>query len=177
MVVKDGTIISSGAEIIDSRWPYGSDTGIKPCTGHFFFGCSFGVPMEAVIVTNGFDEYHDGLGAEDCDFGQRLQRAGFKLFYNRNALTCESEELHRQPGNFLRKNRMAYTGEEVDWYMVNRLKEHAGRITTLGQWTNIRKLRELVQAGGTIPASLIPKQDWATKGPYDQMMQEPVNKY
>jgi len=177
MRVENGTIISHGREILDCRWNYGSDDGIKPCAGSFFFGCSFGVPMEAVLKTNGFDEYHDGLGAEDYDFGTRLARAGYKLYYNRNALTCESEEMHRQPGNFLRKNRMSHTGEEVDWYMVHRLNEQPSRFTTLGDWTNIKKLRALVASGREIPPTVIPTQDWATKKPFSEIPPKPVDKY
>jgi hypothetical protein len=165
--VKNGKIDSfTEVKSIDQR--VGGD-GAVPCEGNWLFGCSFGVPLSAVIKVNGFDEYHDGLGAEDTDFGMRLNRAGCKTYYNANAMTTESYEMHFQEGTFHRENRKAHTGEDVDWYLINRLNEQPKRYTTLGNWTNIEELRAHVADGGDLTADNLPVKDWATKKPYDEI--------
>ena len=62
---------------VDSRFSRGTDRGIMQVTGDWLFGCSFALPIEAALTVNGFDEICDGQGAEDYDFGIRLERAGY----------------------------------------------------------------------------------------------------
>lgn len=91
----------------DGRWRMGSDGGIVKSGAHLMFGCSFGVPLEYIIKTNGQDEDCDPIGGEDYMFGMRLARLGVSFWYNRNMLTYESEELHHDPINeiFLRVDK------------------------------------------------------------------------
>ncbi len=98
MQVVDGELVSftENPKGVDTRWGYGSDTGIVPWYGSAMYGCSFGVPTDLVVKVDGNDPRADGSGAEDYDFGIRLERAGGKFFYNRNMLTLESEEGHAE---------------------------------------------------------------------------------
>lgn len=67
--------------------------------GSWLFGCSFGVPMEYVYKTDGFDESCDTIGAEDYDFGIRLGRLTENIYYSRQMFTYEDDDLHFSPGN------------------------------------------------------------------------------
>lgn len=96
MEVRDGELVKfqENEKGVDSRWGAGSETGIVPWYGTGMYGCSFGVPTQLAVDIDGFDYYCDGMGAEDYDFGIRLERAGAKFFLNKNLLTWESEEGH-----------------------------------------------------------------------------------
>lgn len=98
MKVVDGELVSftDNPKGVDSRWGAGSDSGIVPWHGSGMFGCSFGVPTALVDKVDGCDSWCNGAGAEDYDFGIRLQRAGGQFFLNRNMLTLESEEGHSE---------------------------------------------------------------------------------
>lgn len=83
---------------VDCRWASGSDTGIAPSHPGHLYGCSFGVPVEAMLEVNGQDEICDGMGYEDTGFGYMLKNIGYgeRMFYNRNMLTLEDGPLHFQ---------------------------------------------------------------------------------
>lgn len=96
MKVVDGELVSFTEHPpgVDSRWGAGSDGGIVPWHGSGMYGCSFGVPTHLVEKIDGCDSWCNGAGAEDYDFGIRLERAGGVFYYNRNMVTFESEEGH-----------------------------------------------------------------------------------
>lgn len=148
----------------DSRWPGGKETGIVKVTGSWLFGCSFGLPIEWAIKVNGFDEICDGAGAEDYDFGIRLQRAGLKMFYNRNMHTVESEEGHSSEGNehFIRKAKdMHYNGKTQgsDHVLLYRVL-HEARIRTISKEYDLGELRKKVLEGEPFPIMKNPRHDW-----------------
>lgn len=108
MNVVDGELVSftENPKGVDSRWGRGSIGGIVPWFGSAMYGCSFGVPMELVDAVDGNDSWGDGGGAEDTDFGIRLERAGGKFFYNLNMATFESEEGHTEEPSLPREAKM-----------------------------------------------------------------------
>lgn len=169
MVVENGVIKSHEKEHVDSRWSIGSDSGVVPATPNILYGCSFGLPVETAIKVNGFDEAFDGMGFEDCDFGIRCQRTGIPMYYNRNMLTCESHELHDQPGcNALRRLKLAPNGEALDWYMLNNVNGNPKRITTVLQRCDIKSERKRVAKGlGTSENDYY--NDWVDDKPYAEM--------
>ena len=61
--------------------------------------------------------------------------------------------------------------------MVKKLEKDVGRVTTLGQWTNIKKLRKLVHRGEEISPNIIPKTDWATQKPFNEILEKEIDKY
>lgn len=148
---------------IDSRWGLGSTTGIVPCTGSWMYGCSFGVPMHYVLKVDGFDGICNSVGMEDCEFGCRLYRAGAKMFYNLNMLTYESEEDHFTSGNvcFKRNDRKSWTGENADWYILNRCVKGSHH-RSMGNEFSLEEIRKRLKNGEGFP---IPQTqtDWATK--------------
>jgi hypothetical protein len=182
MEVKDGELL--GCDIgyrggIDSRWDRGSATGIVPWSGAGLFGCSFGVPVDLAVKVDGFDAHCDGQGAEDYDFGIRLERAGGKFFYNRNMLTYESEEAHTedQPATGADKPRLAKhvppdrlpeclkasypDGLMSDHVMLQALIHEPGRFLPLGT-NGIAELRAQWQRERTRPTPIGRAVDWRT---------------
>lgn len=160
---------------VDSRWSHGSDSGIVPWHGSGLFGCSFGVPLEAMLEVDGNDRACDAAGAEDYDLGIRLERAGYAFFYNRNMLTLESEEDHG--GTKLPQDRKIVTPDRFpagyesyqmvneaekywsDHVMLNRVRNENTRILpTIG--SNLRAMRERFLATGLVALPEPDQKDW-----------------
>jgi hypothetical protein len=183
LVVEDGEIKSfeqypAGR---DSRWDYGSETGIVPWHGGNVYGCSFGMPTELLVKINGLEELAGGEGGEDYCMGIRSERAGARWFYNRNMLTFESEEGHHEEPSLPRERKLVTSlnlpsdyesyphvrADErhfSDHVMLNRLR-HEKRFTTIAQWTNIRQAREEFRASHRILIPTDPVTDWRDSAP------------
>lgn len=161
---------------VDSRWNHGSDGGVVPWHGSGMFGCSFGLPLEAALEVDGNDAAHNGQGAEDTDFGIRLERAGWPVFFNRNLLTLESEELHHGGSKLPMERKLvryellpkAYDSyviarEDEKYYsdhvVLNRLNNESDRILPLiGE--GLREQREYYQRTGLVRLPLPGQVDW-----------------
>ncbi len=128
----------------DSRWGTGSDGGIMPVTGANLYGCNFAVPLSTALRVDGFDPSCDRLGAEDYDFGLRVERTGCPCYYNRNMMTLECADGHDFEPSFKRDKcrvpqerlpeslRGAYPqGLDSDWVMVRALMADSGRTRPL----------------------------------------------
>lgn len=188
LLVEGGKIISFDPVFtkgIDSRWERGSDGGVVPWSGGGIYGCSFGVPLEAALEVDGNDGAHLAQGQEDCDFGLRLERAGWPVFYNRNCFTAESEELHHDGSTLPRERKLVsrdrlpphYESYKVpneaekyfsDHVVLNRLCNETDRITPL-IGDNLRALRERYQATGLVPIPREPMVDWRTGEPLSSL--------
>lgn len=107
MVVEDGQLVSSRAHDMgkDSRWSMGGSDPMK-LTGSILFGCSLGIPSDVIMAVNGFDEICDSIGGEDYHLGIRLNHSGVAVYYDRQMMTVESEELHNQPYLMKREDRV-----------------------------------------------------------------------
>lgn len=179
LVVENGNIIGHEDFLAgrDTRWAHGNTTGIVPWHGSGLFGCSFGMPTELLLKVNGSDEYCDGAGAEDYDLGIRVERAGGIFKYNLNMQTWESEEGHHLDPSLPRESKRVsedrlppgYEGNPMsDHVMLNRVRrEH--RITTLAQWTDLRRAREEFQASQRAMIPTDPQTDWRDGTPLSQL--------
>lgn len=161
---------------VDSRWSRGSDSGIVPIPGGGLFGCSFGARAEDLLRIDGSEEACNCGGGEDTDLGMRLERAGVKLYYNRNMLTLESEEGHHD-GEVLPRQRRLVSKDRVpssyeswkvhneaekywsDHVLLNRVCHETERITTLFP-QNLRSIRETFLSTGMVPIPSGPLFDW-----------------
>ncbi len=153
---------------VDSRWPRGSDGGIVPWSGAGLFGCSFGMPLEYALKVDGFEPAANGMGAEDYDYGIRLERAGCPIFYNRNMLTLESEEAHFEEKPLRRESRMVtkdrlpddYNGNRMsDHVLLNRVRGETSRILPLFP-ENLRAARDRFLSTGMVEIPEGPTTDW-----------------
>ena len=62
---------------------------ISPCHHQHYYGYS-AIPLNVAVAVNGFDELMDGVKAlQDCDFGDRIVRAGCSLVMHRNLYVVE----------------------------------------------------------------------------------------
>ncbi len=158
----------------DSRWGTGSDGGIMPVTGANLYGCSFALPLEVALKVDGFDEATNRIGGEDTDFGQRVERAGCRCFYNRNMLTYESMEGHEDEPTFKRdkcrvpSERLPNSlkggfpnGMDSDWVMVRSLQSDCGRTQPLFP-NNLKSQRILWRDKGTFYEPPCGQYDWAS---------------
>lgn len=94
---------------VDSRYNHQmlKNPFAQQVTGSWLFGCSFGLPLSLALTVDGFDEACDGQGAEDYDFGIRLERVTRNIFYSKQMFTYEDEDLHFAEGNakFIRESK------------------------------------------------------------------------
>lgn len=169
LVVVDGELVSytpfpSG---VDSRWNMGSDGGIVPCQGGQMFGCSFAIPIDFYLDVGGQDEIHSGCGGEDFGFGLSLQKAGHKLWYNRNALSYEDEDAHYIDEPMIRLDKRM-----GDTYSSNVLLDKLlswGEPKIFGNDFDIKHIRRLVQAGKEFPHPKPGKLHWPDNQPLSEM--------
>jgi glycosyltransferase involved in cell wall biosynthesis len=64
---------------------------ISKCPGSHLYGSSFCLPKAVYFKINGQNEMCDGLSGEDYDFGIRLDKSGYSIYYNKLMLIHESE--------------------------------------------------------------------------------------
>lgn len=170
---------------MDTRWDRGSDGGIVDWHGSAMFGCSFGVALEAALEVDGNDAACNGAGAEDYDFGIRLERAGWAFKYNRNMLTLESEELHHD-GSKLPQGRKIVVPSCLprgydsyqhvnpaekywsDHVMLNRIANETERILPI-IGDDLRVLREQYRSNGTVPIPQPGQLDWRDGQPLSEL--------
>lgn len=172
---------------LDCRWSQGSDNGLVPTQPSNLYGCSFGAPIEALLDVNGQDEIFDGMGYEDCALGYTLLRTRQKsffghptnLFYNRNMLTYESEEMHHQGqpmkgGRVDKDNGRASVvlyrgGVAPSGFKSIGLQNDAGYVRSIGTRQNLRELRRQVLAGATFPVPTEPATHWYDNQPLKEI--------
>ncbi len=126
------------------------------------------MPLEYALKVDGFEPAANGMGAEDYDYGIRLERAGCKIFYNRNMLTLESEEAHFEEKPMRRESRMVTKDRLPDGYDGNRMSDHVllNRVRNETQRTipllpeNIRAARDRFLSTGMVEIPDGPKTDW-----------------
>lgn len=179
VVVANGRLVSADnfPPGVDSRMPHGSDTGIVPWSGAGVFGCSFGVPLENALQTDGCGLETAAQGADDYDWGIRLERTGLKVFLNKNCFTIESEEAHHTEPSLPRESKnmpsdrlpAGYTGSAMsDHVHINRLWREEDRILPLYP-LGLRAIREQFLATGLVPIPTGPTEDWRTGEPLSSL--------
>jgi len=159
--------VSEGKLIRFERYFEGEDARLlrasgdcMQCPADWFFGCSCGAPIQAMLHINGYPEMCDGMGYEDSETGKTLRRAGYPLFFYRGMKTFESEEAHHEDQPFDRQ----------DYGVSPNDKSHAllRNCRTTTRFDNyfgdggIEGLRSHVLAGGDFPKMSHPDTEWFT---------------
>ena len=170
VVVENGNLVSveEFPPGVDSRWPHGSDGGIVSWHGGGVFGCSFGVPLENLLLADGCGLEGAAQGAEDYCLGIRLERTGLPVFLNKNCFTIESEEAHHTEPSLPRESRRVpadrlpagYTGSDMsDHVHLNRLWRETSRAIPLYP-LGLRAIRDQYLRTGQVPIPAEPTTDW-----------------
>lgn len=160
-------IVENGRLVQSTPWPNfrdgRGDQGPRYVGGGWFFTGNFGCPMEVALKLNGFEELLDAIGAEDCDFGVRADRAKHRTWIEPRATVIQAQDRK------LAQNDKAYSyhrarpwGPDLD-HMRSDLH---GRIWTAGNNFVLRDLRASILSGGSYPKpSWFPDDHWAKKLP------------
>lgn len=128
--------------------------------GEWFFGCSCGAPVEALLDIGGWPEICDSCAAEDNSAGLMLKRRGNRFFYDHKMMTYESEEMHAQLPVFIREDPCkgdpsANPRDDMSHALLRILSgdHHPGYFGEGG----IRALRQRILAGEPFPITNIPE--------------------
>jgi hypothetical protein len=179
VVVDHGRLVSADdfPPGVDSRMSHGSSTGIVPWSGAGVFGCSFGVPLENALLTDGCGLEVAAQGADDYCWGIRLERTGLKVFLNKNCFTIESEEAHHTEPSLPRESKnvpadrlpSGYAGSTMsDHVHLNRLRREEDRILPLYP-LGLRAIREEFLKTGMVPIPAGPQEDWRDGSPLSEL--------
>jgi glycosyltransferase involved in cell wall biosynthesis len=194
MVIENGILVSS------TELPGGQDSrshqinkrlAIVP--GSWFYGCSFGMPLETALLLGGFDNICDCIGTEDSQFGVRLKRTDIAMFFDRKMQTIESAELHFVERNFYKRGAFPCSKEryfemlerydiferperdaatyDAAWFIQDLLKYMPNVKTSMLNTYDLRTLHNKAMQGHEITVSdmNLPKSFWWTDEPFTDM--------
>lgn len=164
MEVEDGLVKSYENSPVghDVRFPHCGPNRVIQTHGGWFFGCSFVAPIFDLLHINGFDEDCDGMGFQDCIAGIMLQNNGFKLYYDTNMMTWESEELHIQPGNKFLRWDPGQSPNDKSHAILNMVRNGRNVAPNYFVDGSLRNLREATLNGRPFPKAETPQHEWFT---------------
>lgn len=164
MVVENGEIVEPGTIVGFDHRCDGHPHRAKKCAPGWFFGCSFALPTEWALQVNGWNEYLDGLSAEDTHFGHMLANNGFDIRFNPEMKVIQD----RTPGECgpemkrSSKERFQHDTEDKGHAAIRRF---FGEKQSSHPW-NIRELRASVLSGDPFPLpDVMPRLDWFDSKP------------
>lgn len=171
LVVEKGNIISFEDHPggIDNRYGYGSDTGPIPCGGNWLYGCSVIGHTDAFLSTGGLPEALTGaLGFEDCLFGLMLEKRGYKIVYDRQMMTYESEE-HHTSDFVIKRSDYGISPNDKSHAALRIIQQGNGFHPNYFGEEGIRGLRRRVLAGEPFPIMKTPEHEWFTSTPLSEL--------
>jgi glycosyltransferase involved in cell wall biosynthesis len=162
------------------RWEQRHKGQTVPCVPNWLHGGNMAFSMEAALAVNGFDEQYDGeQGVDDCDFGIRIRRAGFKMVFDPECVvyynitshhltqnevvevkpdkaTIPREKSARKP-----KEKMLYDGKMhfSNEKLIQDLNDDLSRIR-VNPLFDLKKLREQYRTKFTMEHPLPEPVDW-----------------
>lgn len=126
------------------------------------------MPLENILLVNGYDEISNGIGYEDLQFGIRLMTAGIDIFYSSDVLFYETKNIspedHFQRVDFLLKDSdydklMKKYKIKARWHSPG--SKHLSFLLldmlmdddylTKGNDYNLRHLKNIIQMGNSFP--------------------------
>jgi len=176
----------------DSRGTKSKDINNNMGENHLFqeiHSNNFSVPLETFLAVNGFDEMYDGqYGVEDCDLSIRMCRTGVIAFYDPACSTLEHKKrgpyMETKDGSKMHAKRKLCNGlvdgqgrprHANESLILNTdgktpsLANDKNRITPLGNFFDLRELRETILNGGSFPIPTEPSHDWRDGQPLSEM--------
>jgi hypothetical protein len=142
---------------------------LTPCSGQWFFGCSFVAPVEAFLTINGFDTDCDSMGYQDCLAGLMLGAHGYRFVYDSRMVTYESEELHGQPGNVFHRWDPGVSPDDKSHKILELVQGGRTKAPNYFGPEGLRGLRQHMLNGGQFPICQIPQHEWFTRKPLSSL--------
>jgi hypothetical protein len=174
LVVENGSAVYYREHVAgnDSRARLGSMDGPVNLPGGAVYGCSVGMPIDAILDVNGFDTDCDllGMGSEDSICGLMLEQRGWTIMFDARMQTLESEERHHwQPS--LKRVIEKKDGDPLDasWAMLNPVV--AGKRTRAPNYfgeEGLAGLRQRILKGEPFPIMTIPENNWYSGKPLSE---------
>lgn len=135
--------------------------------GSWYYGCSFGLPLESALKVGGFPEdICDGLGSEDSMFGLLLTANHIPIFFDTRMSIVED----RTPeflGPVMRREDKGEIGTARDKSHCC-LQKYQQTKTALNSF-DIRRVREAIQTGHPFPKPSALPYDWFDRQPICEM--------
>lgn len=156
---RDGTGRFTGKDPRESRQLYP-----RKAPGQWVLGATSALPLEWALNVGGADESSNGLGLEDCIFGEMLERNKYPIKYDERMKLWED----RTPG------RCDVETIRSDFGVSPRDKSHALLDRTKGKLAathdfDIREVRRIVQETGEFPIPTTPTHDWWKNVPLSEL--------
>lgn len=174
LVVENGSAVyyREYAAGIDSRTRLGSQDGPVSLPGGAVYGCSVGMPIEAILDVNGFDTDCDclGLGSEDSICGLMLEQRGWKIMFDTRMQTLESEERHHwQPSLKRVIEKKEGDAQDASWAILNPVVAGIrSRAPNYFGEEGLAGLRKRILAGESFPIMRIPDCNWYSGKPLSE---------
>jgi hypothetical protein len=138
---------------VDGRATYGTSY----VGGGWFFTGNCGIPLELALRLNGFEEWLDAIGCEDCDFGARADLAGSRTWLGCECVAVQAQDL-KQGGGDLSRTDFLPAANDVAYIRASPLTEEIGRrcfgrkgIRALGNPYPLADLRNAALSGRELP--------------------------
>lgn len=149
---------------VDSRYAMGLADRPVPLPGGAVYGCSVGMPVEAILQVNGWPELADtcGMGSEDYLCGILLEQLGWKIMFDIRMQTLESEERHHWHKPMKRViEKKEGDSQDASWAVLNPVV--AGKMKRFENFfgdEGIAGLRQRVLNGEPFPIMQIPEHSF-----------------
>lgn len=147
----------------DPRW----QKKPRPTTiyGNLFFGCTSAMPLEWALQVNGWDESSNGLGLEDCVFGQMLSANGYPMKHDQRMFLLEDRTPTKCDVGTVRMDKGKSPKDKSHAF----LDRTSGKLQAT-HWANLRQIREQLKRGEGFPIETHPTHDWYDGEPLATMM-------
>ena len=166
MKVEHGVIVDRGTEDgTDRRSPFGKDHREvaasyipKPCSGNWLFGCTYALPLEAMLTVNGSDERLDGTSFEDCILGCNLKNYGYHLAYDPR-MKVTQDRTPSECGPAIRRSSKEKHPHDTTDKCHHALREFASKKKAEHGY-DLRQMRHNIQLGGQWTPVNPEAKDW-----------------
>lgn len=147
---------------IDTRWYAGRDDQPVRCAPNWTYGCSLALPTEALLKVNGWPEIADssGVAGEDSFVGIAMAANGHEIWYDRQMLTYEAEDLHGQGRVLKRVDKGNIGTTDSKSHALVRILEKQRRFDDYYGNGGMAGLRARVLGGEPFPVLQHPLHDW-----------------
>lgn len=172
LIVENGGVVSFDyhPQGLDSRMKNITTWIPKKCPPEWAFGCSLGMPVEALLKINGYPEaLTAGMGYEDSITGVAIAKHGYEFVFDPVMMTLEDEDLHHNQFVLRRVDPGKSPADKSHAMLaIGRVVDHFENDFGGSFGPDLRALRAHILKGGEFPIRFAPDREWWTKLPLKQ---------